>query len=216
MNRARNTPSLAVALKGCTRSNSLNADVKAIERLQIVPAGIPRLFVRENGAQDSPRRPVHAAGTMVHSSSTESTSSAKIHDLHFEPTPSGSSRRPGPASCAPFRKPCLLGQRMYYLFLLILGWRKEKMRILSADDDGIVCRGVAALLTGVREWTVCSEARSGEEAFQKARLPLHESVLRSGECTRNMIPSSADRSSWQFSSFPCQQDRCCEDHRMRK
>ena len=43
------------------------------------------------------------------------------------------------------------------------------MRILIADDSGIVRRGVAALLTRVRDWSVCGEARSGEEAPQKAR-----------------------------------------------
>jgi DNA-binding NarL/FixJ family response regulator len=42
------------------------------------------------------------------------------------------------------------------------------MRILIADDSRIVRRGIAALLTGVREWTVCGEANNGEDALQKA------------------------------------------------
>ena len=50
------------------------------------------------------------------------------------------------------------------------------MRILIADDNDAVCRGVARLLSETG-WTVCGEARDGAEALQKARELLPDVIL---------------------------------------
>jgi two-component system response regulator NreC len=43
------------------------------------------------------------------------------------------------------------------------------MRILIADDNDAVRRGVMGLLSSETGWKVCGEARDGSEALQKAR-----------------------------------------------
>lgn len=51
------------------------------------------------------------------------------------------------------------------------------MRILIADDSDIVRRGIVALLSGVRAWSVCGEAVNGADALQKARELRPDLVL---------------------------------------
>jgi len=51
------------------------------------------------------------------------------------------------------------------------------MRILIADDNEAVRRGVARLLTSETGWKVCGEARDGAEALQKARELLPDVIL---------------------------------------
>lgn len=43
------------------------------------------------------------------------------------------------------------------------------MRILIADDNATVRRGVALILSGESGWEICGEASDGEETLQKAR-----------------------------------------------
>jgi DNA-binding NarL/FixJ family response regulator len=43
------------------------------------------------------------------------------------------------------------------------------LRILIADDNEFVRRGVAALLSAEPDWEICGEAPDGAEALQKAR-----------------------------------------------
>ena len=43
------------------------------------------------------------------------------------------------------------------------------MRILIADDNDAVRRGVVGILSSETSWKVCGEARDGSEALQKAR-----------------------------------------------
>jgi DNA-binding NarL/FixJ family response regulator len=42
------------------------------------------------------------------------------------------------------------------------------MRILIADDNDLVRRGVVGLLSSETNWTVCGEARNGSETLSKA------------------------------------------------
>jgi DNA-binding NarL/FixJ family response regulator len=42
------------------------------------------------------------------------------------------------------------------------------MRILIADDNERVRRGIAAVLAAVKNWEVCGEAEDGTQAIQKA------------------------------------------------
>ncbi len=42
------------------------------------------------------------------------------------------------------------------------------MRILIADDNDIVRRGIIDILSEESEWNVCGEAKNGSEALQKA------------------------------------------------
>jgi DNA-binding NarL/FixJ family response regulator len=42
------------------------------------------------------------------------------------------------------------------------------MRILIADDNERVRRGIAGVLASVKEWEVCGEAEDGAQAIQKA------------------------------------------------
>lgn len=51
------------------------------------------------------------------------------------------------------------------------------LRILIADDSDIVRRGIMALLSGRRPWTICGEASSGADALQKARELQPDLVL---------------------------------------
>ncbi|MGC1485386.1 MAG: response regulator transcription factor [Candidatus Acidiferrum sp.] len=51
------------------------------------------------------------------------------------------------------------------------------MRILIADDSDIVRRGVVRILSSVRKWEVCGEARDGAEALRKARELLPDLIL---------------------------------------
>jgi DNA-binding NarL/FixJ family response regulator len=51
------------------------------------------------------------------------------------------------------------------------------MRILIADDNDRVRRGVKGLLSVESTWTICGEAQDGSEALQKARELLPDLVL---------------------------------------
>jgi len=51
------------------------------------------------------------------------------------------------------------------------------MRILIADDNDMVRRGVIGLLSVESDWTVCGEAKDGSEAIQKAREFLPDVIL---------------------------------------
>ena len=51
------------------------------------------------------------------------------------------------------------------------------MRILIADDNDAVRRGVVGLLSSEESWKVCGEARDGSEALQKARELLPDLIL---------------------------------------
>jgi len=51
------------------------------------------------------------------------------------------------------------------------------MRILIADDNEMVRRGVMGLLSSETGWEVCGEARDGLEALQKVRELLPNCVL---------------------------------------
>src|SRR3981189_3415543 len=51
------------------------------------------------------------------------------------------------------------------------------MRILIADDNDAVRRGVMGLLSSETGWIVCGEARDGSEALHKARELLPDLIL---------------------------------------
>ena len=51
------------------------------------------------------------------------------------------------------------------------------MRILIADDSGVVRRGVCGILSSEKDLEVCGEARDGPEALQKARELLPDLIL---------------------------------------
>ena len=51
------------------------------------------------------------------------------------------------------------------------------MRILIADDNDAVRRGVVGLLSSGTGWIVCGEARDGSETLQKARELLPDLIL---------------------------------------
>jgi DNA-binding NarL/FixJ family response regulator len=51
------------------------------------------------------------------------------------------------------------------------------MRILIADADDMVRRGVIRLLSVESDWTVCGEAKDGSDAIQKARELLPDVIL---------------------------------------
>jgi len=51
------------------------------------------------------------------------------------------------------------------------------MRILIADDNDLVRRGLIRLLSAESGWTVCGEARDGLEALQKARELLPDLIV---------------------------------------
>jgi len=52
-----------------------------------------------------------------------------------------------------------------------------EMRILIADDNDLVRRGLIRLLSAEAGWTVCGEAKDGLEALQKARELLPDLIL---------------------------------------
>jgi DNA-binding NarL/FixJ family response regulator len=51
------------------------------------------------------------------------------------------------------------------------------MRILVADDNDIVRRGVIDILRSEERWEVCGEAKDGLDAVQKARELLPEVII---------------------------------------
>ena len=51
------------------------------------------------------------------------------------------------------------------------------MRILVADDNDIVRRGVIGILSSQPGWEICGEAKDGAEALQKARELQPDLVL---------------------------------------
>ena len=51
------------------------------------------------------------------------------------------------------------------------------MRILLADDNEWVRRGVKSILAPMTDWEICGEAKSGEEAVQIAAEVLPDLVL---------------------------------------
>ena len=51
------------------------------------------------------------------------------------------------------------------------------MRILIADDNDMVRRGVTGILSSVADWEVCGEAGDGSEALRKVRELLPDLIL---------------------------------------
>lgn len=51
------------------------------------------------------------------------------------------------------------------------------MRILIADDNDMVRRGVMGILSSVTDWEICGEAGDGSEALRKARELLPDLIL---------------------------------------
>jgi DNA-binding NarL/FixJ family response regulator len=51
------------------------------------------------------------------------------------------------------------------------------LRILIADDSDIVRRGIVALLSHTRAWTICGEAVNGADILQKTRELQPDLVL---------------------------------------
>src|SRR6202795_5058042 len=51
------------------------------------------------------------------------------------------------------------------------------MRILIADDNGVVRRGVCRILSSQKDLEVCGEAKDGLETLQKARELLPDLIL---------------------------------------
>ena len=51
------------------------------------------------------------------------------------------------------------------------------MRILIADDNVMVRRGVIGILSSVTDWEICGEAGDGSEALRKARELLPDLIL---------------------------------------
>ena len=52
-----------------------------------------------------------------------------------------------------------------------------RMRVLIADDHGVVRRGLRALLDSLPQWEVCGEASGGLEAVAKANELLPDLVI---------------------------------------
>jgi DNA-binding NarL/FixJ family response regulator len=46
---------------------------------------------------------------------------------------------------------------------------KAKLRILVADDHALIRRGIRMLIEAVDGWSVCAEARAGDEAVEQAK-----------------------------------------------
>src|ERR1700676_3066807 len=59
----------------------------------------------------------------------------------------------------------------------VVAGRIISMRILIADDNEMVRRGVKGLLSSETTWEVCGEAIDGTEALRKARELLPDLVL---------------------------------------
>src|SRR4051794_5363119 len=53
----------------------------------------------------------------------------------------------------------------------------KRMRILIADDNRLIRRGIAGLLSHQKSWVVCGEASDGTEAIQKAEELKPDLVL---------------------------------------
>jgi DNA-binding NarL/FixJ family response regulator len=53
----------------------------------------------------------------------------------------------------------------------------HRMRILIADDNDLVRRGVIRMLSAETDWGICGEARDGSEALRKARELLPDLIL---------------------------------------
>jgi YesN/AraC family two-component response regulator len=51
------------------------------------------------------------------------------------------------------------------------------MRILIADDNDMVRRGVMGIFSSELNWEICGEARDGSEALRKARELLPDLIL---------------------------------------
>lgn len=51
------------------------------------------------------------------------------------------------------------------------------MRILIADDNDMVRRGVTEILSSEANWEICGEARDGSEVLRKARELLPDLIL---------------------------------------
>jgi DNA-binding NarL/FixJ family response regulator len=54
---------------------------------------------------------------------------------------------------------------------------KDQVRILVADDHGVVRRGVKALLETESKWRVCAEAATGHEAIRRAKTDRPDVVV---------------------------------------
>jgi len=51
------------------------------------------------------------------------------------------------------------------------------VRILIADDNDVVRRGVIEILSSEKDWEVCGEAKDGSEALRKAKELLPDLIL---------------------------------------
>ena len=51
------------------------------------------------------------------------------------------------------------------------------MRIVIADDNDLVRRGVRSILSSQKQYEICGEAADGEEALQKVRELLPDLIL---------------------------------------
>jgi len=64
---------------------------------------------------------------------------------------------------------------------MIVSWWKwlhrQIMRILIADDNEYVRRGVRSILASMTHWEICGEAKDGPEAIQSAAELLPDFVL---------------------------------------
>ena len=91
----------------------------------------------------------------------------------------------------------------------------KTVRILVADDHGVVREGVKALLEGQSHFKVVAEAQTGEEAIDKARavqpdvavLDIRMPSISGIEACRQIVHSVADNNilsrSPTESSGPC-------------
>jgi len=55
--------------------------------------------------------------------------------------------------------------------------KRETLRILVADDHGVVRRGVRSLIDGHPEWEICGEVGNGQDAVAEARRLRPDIVL---------------------------------------
>ena len=55
--------------------------------------------------------------------------------------------------------------------------KRETLRVLVVDDHGVVRRGVRSLLADHREWEICGEAATGQDAVAEAKRLRPDVVL---------------------------------------
>ena len=79
-----------------------------------------------------------------------------------------------------YREHCMcavLAIRLPSNVYLARGESRESMKILVADDNELVRRGVVNILARVPQWEVCGEAKDGTEAVQRAIELLPDLIL---------------------------------------